>query len=92
MMRTFTFTADEEAEVFCSEIVEEMVHLFQIAADEARGRIERHFKGQSIGGPKEMLYHEEPPYWAKIIYYERDTMWWSEEWLAEHVLRPRPFP
>jgi hypothetical protein len=92
MANEFTFMTDVESAAFCRQIVQHMIRLFHISEEEALGRVNRHFKGQSIVGSDRMIYHQDEEYWAKAVYYTNDAMWWSEHWLAEHELKPKPYP
>ncbi|MEW8987645.1 MAG: hypothetical protein AB2401_11715 [Bacillus sp. (in: firmicutes)] len=58
-----------------TEIAKKMMELFGISEKEAIGRINRHWRGETIKGPKDLIYHEDPEYWAKTIYYGKDSMW-----------------
>lgn len=84
----FTFKTDEEAQRFCERIVASMVSLFSIPENEAIGRVNRHWQGQEIFGPTDIVYLEDEVYWAKAIYYENDTYWW----LPDSPLKPKPYP
>ncbi|MEO8068888.1 MAG: hypothetical protein ABI599_14420 [Flavobacteriales bacterium] len=88
MTKEYQFTTDEESRAFCDEVVEIMKQTFGIADEEAVGRMNRLWKGGSFLGPEDMLYHEEPDYWAHNIYYGADSRWW----LGPTGLKPLPFP
>lgn len=83
----FDFTTDAKSRAFCKTIATEMVGLFGIPLDEAVGRINRHWKGQSFVGEDEMIYHETEDFWAKEIYFERWPQWWTVS-----NPKPRPYP
>lgn len=85
---SFSFETDRDGREYCEEIVGVMVALFEIPEDEALGRLNRFWKGKPIVGEHDMVYHREPEYWAKTIYYGKDSFWWMEG--AE--LRPLPYP
>jgi hypothetical protein len=84
------FTCTQEIEEFVREIAANMVHLFDISLDEAMGRINRQWRGQTmLREVDEMsLFHEEADWWAKTIYYGPGVLWW----LGEEGLSPRPYP
>ena len=86
--RKWSFTCDEEFNSFCDEIIAEMVKLHEISEEEAAGRIDRHWKGQQIVGPDNMVYHEEPDFWANTVYYGPEAFWWMED----VELNPLPYP
>lgn len=83
----FKFPTDAESQNFCECIAREMASLFCISEDEAIGRMNKHWAGQSIVG-QDIVYHEDKTYWAKRIYYEGDAKWW----IPGAVLKPKPFP
>lgn len=86
-----TVNGDERAKLFCLEIAQEMIRLFEISMSEAIGRINREFKDERIFGPNQ-IYRRDPEEWAKTIYYEPGTYWWIEKWMAEHTPKPKPYP
>jgi len=87
-MSRFTFNTDPDSEVFCVEIAAKMMELFGIPEPESIGRINRHWDGQSITGPCDMIDHEDAEYWAKTIYFGKKSFWWK----GEQGLRPLPYP
>jgi len=76
-MSKFQFTTNEEVEEYCDEIVEIMVHNFDISAREAINRINENWKGQTIEDAGSIGY-EWPMYWAFHIYYEPHNQWWIQ--------------
>ena len=78
-MSRYNFTTDALAEEFMDEIAVRMVELFGITEDEAIERINEHWRGQSIAGEDDMIYHEDEDFWAKTIYYGPNKMWWLED-------------
>ncbi len=87
-MSRFTFQTDEESEAYCEEIFLEMARLFGISKSEAIGRINRDWDSLVLVGQDDVIYHEDPEYWAKTIYYGKDSFWW----LNKGSLKPRPYP
>lgn len=87
-MSQFSFVTDEESEAYCSQIAKEMIRLFGITHEEAVGRTNYSFAGQSLIGPLDWVYHEVPKDQARFIYYKPGTYWWLEG--AD--LSPRPCP
>jgi hypothetical protein len=87
----WTFEASEEAVAYLDQIRAEMLLLFDITDEEAVGRINRHFAGQSITSDVKVgvLLHEEQDAWARHIYFGRDSFWWIHD-PAE--LDPLPWP
>lgn len=85
MTHEYEFEVDSDGGRFCEEIVEVMVNHFGITRDEAVERINRHWRGQKILG-EDVIYHEDAEYWAKTIFYGKDSLWWLEE----DDLAPRP--
>jgi len=79
-----------EALGYLEEIAREMILLFPITLDEARGRINRRFKDLQFLTELavNVLLHEEQDTWAKHIYYGRESFWW----LGEDGLEPQPWP
>ena len=80
----FPCAGDAEALAFCWQVAAEMVDLFGISLQEAVARVNRHW---SQAGPDErvpsvwivgldLVYHEEPDYWARCIYCGPNCDWW----------------
>jgi hypothetical protein len=88
MSQQFEFETDKQSEEFCSLIIRRMVSLFGITPDEARGRINRDWRGLKIIGPNDVIYHEDDEYWAKTIYFGKGSNWW----LNPSNLKPRAYP
>lgn len=87
-MSQFSFVTDDDSEAYCTLIVQQMTQLFDIAYEEAVGRINCSFAGQSLVGPLDWVYHEVPKDHARFIYYKPGTYWWLEG----VDLTPRPYP
>jgi len=77
MSNPFTFNLDTKGLAFCHEIADDLVTFFKIPRDEAIGRINRHWHGQSINRPDNVVYHEDSDFWAKTIYYGGNADWWN---------------
>lgn len=89
-MTDLNVKATDEALDYLEEIAREMILLFPITLDEARGRINREFEDHSFLSEIDVsvLLHEEQDTWAKHVYYGRESCWW----LGEGELQPRPYP
>ncbi|WP_313919556.1 hypothetical protein [Tahibacter sp.] len=79
---------DAEGREFCESIAREMVRLFGISLDEAVGRINRAWRDDRAVVADSVVYHETDSYWAKKIYYGKESSWW----LDQPGLKPLPFP
>ena len=79
------------AKVYCDAIATEMMSSFGVSADEAVGRIDRHWRNAEFVEQEDVdtLMLELPHYWARRIYYPSDVDWWVT---GEDGLEPRPFP
>jgi hypothetical protein len=88
MKDKFEFSTDSQSATFCEGIAVKMVELFGITTDEAIGRLNQEWRGLSLLGPNDMIYHEDEEYWAKTIYYGKDSKWWKNP----PGLTPKPFP
>ncbi|BCU78294.1 hypothetical protein [Luteolibacter sp. LG18] len=84
----YTFETDEMSKAFCDRIAEQMVALFGIDAEEAVGRMNRLWKGQSFVGPDDLIYHEDEVFWANLVYFGGDSNWWENP----PDLKPLPYP
>jgi hypothetical protein len=84
----FSFVTDHDGEAFCVSIAAEMERLFEISRPEAIGRINRHWAGQTISGPDDLVYREDESFWAKAIYYTSDSNWW----IPGSTLCVKPYP
>jgi hypothetical protein len=82
--------AAPEALSYLEEIAQEMVSIFQISLEEARGRINRELRDRTFFSPLEInvLLHEEQDVWANHIYYGRESCWW----LGAEGLAPQEYP
>lgn len=88
-MLQFEMKLDLQSEVYLRSIVEEMVRLFSITEEEAYGRINMFWSGQTLQGDQIMLYHEDEEYWAKTIYFGKDSYWWLRD---DEKIEPIPYP
>ena len=86
-MRNYQFVTDKESRVYVDAILDEMVRLFSIPEEEALGRINRAWKALELIGDEDLIYHEDEEYWAKTIYYGKDSEWWNNP----PSLRPLPY-
>lgn len=87
-MSQFSFITDAESEAYCLKIANSMVQQFDMTQEEALGRINQAWVGQSFLGPLDLVYHEMPGDWAQFIYYKPGVHWWLEG--AD--LSPRKYP
>ena len=87
-MSQFSFVTDTKSEVYCLKIVAELIRQFGITQEEAIGRVNRSFAGQSLLGPDDWVYHETTKNQAQFIYYKPGVHWWLEG--AD--LTPSPYP
>ncbi|WP_342570644.1 hypothetical protein MKY85_20545 [Paenibacillus sp. FSL R5-0749] len=73
------------SEIYCLEIVQELIGLFDISEKEAFLRINSFWEGNDFTSEDDLIFHELPEYWAKTIYYEKSN-WWN---FPENELIPR---
>lgn len=78
-MSKFKFLTDRNSESYCLKIAGFMVDIFKIAEEEAIKRINDRWKNKEFIGDNNIIYHEEPEFWAKDIYYGHDSYWWLKE-------------
>jgi hypothetical protein len=83
-----TVRCSDKARDFIEEIVTNMLVLFPITRDEAVGRVNETWQHIEYIGDDDVIFHETAVYWAKTIYYGRDSHWW----LGEEGLQPIPYP
>lgn len=83
-----TMRTSEKAHRFIEEIVTEMLLLFPITREEAVGRVNAAWGHLDYVGDTDVMFHETATYWAKTIYYGKDSCWW----LGEEGLQPLPYP
>jgi hypothetical protein len=88
MVSQFAFVTDTDSEAYCLKIVASLIRQFGITREEAIGRVNRAFLGQSLLGPMDWVYHEIPDDQARFIYYKSGVHWWLEG--AD--LSPSPYP
>jgi hypothetical protein len=79
-------TSHKAAE-FIDEIITKMLLLFPITRAEAVGRVNDNWGHLSYIGDSDIIFHETAEYWAKTIYYGKDSHWW----LGEEGLKPQPY-
>jgi hypothetical protein len=81
----FPCAGDAKALGFCREIAEEMVLAFGITRHEAVARINRQWSepGDDGRAPRvwivgmDIAYHETHEWWARTIYYGKESYWWT---------------
>jgi hypothetical protein len=75
--------------------VAELARLFGVPADEAVGRINRQWRGQAFVG-EDIVYHETPEHWARVMYLGKDSLWWitgeKREQMGPGPVVPKPYP
>lgn len=82
-------SAGPRVRAFAMEIAHKMVELFSITNAEAVGRINRHWRHvPEFHEEMDQIFRESPTYWAKTIYYGKDSYWWK----GEDALVPLPYP
>lgn len=84
------FDVNDDALAYVIEVMQAMQLVFGISEDEALGRVNRHWSGESFNTPERVdaLTHELPEDMAKFIYYEPGTLWWIDD----EPRRVRPYP
>ncbi|WP_339306962.1 hypothetical protein [Paenibacillus sp. FSL R5-0519] len=73
------------SEIYCLEIVQELIGLFDISEKEAFLRINSFWEGNDFTSEDDLIFHESPEYWAKTTYYEQSN-WWNAK---QDELTPR---
>lgn len=83
------FECTPEIEEFVREIAASMALYFNLSLAEATGRINQAWRGQRMltEADEFSLFHNEPDYWAKTLYYGPGVPWW----LGEEGLAPVPY-
>ncbi len=84
----YTFITDSKNEAHFDKIALKMVDLFKIDHEEAVGRINRHWSGETVTGSDNMLDHEVLDYWANTVFYGWGSFWW----MNPPDLKPLPYP
>lgn len=96
MQPLWQFVTDAKSDAFCREIAAELVRLFGVSEAEAVGRINRGWRGLSIVGELNIVYHETPDHWAHLMYFGPDSYWWitggKREQLGLGPVVPLPYP
>jgi hypothetical protein len=83
----FEFQATGASLRLCEDVVDRMMELFGISAEEALGRVNRKWGGRDLDNDS-LICHEDQDYWANNIYYGHDSFWW----LKPAGLEPLPYP
>lgn len=68
LMSRFAFTTDDASEDFCEEIAKAICDIHGVSEEEAIALINKQWRGASLIGEDELLYHEFPAVWAKFIF------------------------
>jgi len=66
-MIPFTFITDEASEKYCLDIVQEIVKLYDIPAQEAFALVNQQWHGTTIIGEMDWIYHELPETWLYVF-------------------------
>lgn len=77
----------DKARDFVEAIIERMLVLFPITRTEAIGRINQEWRHVKRMDDSDIAFHETVDYWAKTIYYGKDSRWWQ----SEEGLSPQPY-
>ncbi|MBL0389095.1 hypothetical protein JJB07_21100 [Tumebacillus sp. ITR2] len=85
----FSFETSDEAYEFCKEIVEYMIRKFGITKEESVGRINEEFMNNDFIDEDDLRFHESDKYWAHLIYYGHNSLWWRRE--GDPTLKPVPY-
>jgi hypothetical protein len=85
---SYTFATDAQSRAFFDEIAARMMNLFTIGREEAVGRMNRLWEGQTFIGPDDLIYHEDEEFWANTVFYGGDSKWWTNP----PDLKPLPYP
>ena len=88
----FPFKTDQESEAFCWSIAREMTRLFGISEHEAIRRICRFWGHITEIVGEDIIYHEDEDYWARTIYYGKDSSWWIADRAAKDLPPLKPLP
>ena len=64
------------AREFIGRIVDQMVDRFGISRDEAVARVNDAWGHLDHIGDDDLIFHETAEYWARTIYYGKDSHWW----------------
>jgi hypothetical protein len=70
--RAYSFTLDDEADRFVEEIVRRLHGRYGLTTDDAVARVQEFWPGMMIGGPSEVVFHDEPDVWTTRIYFGRE--------------------
>jgi hypothetical protein len=77
----------DKARDYIEEIIHEMLVRFPITRAEAVGRVNDAWRHLDYIGDSDLIFHEMPSYWARTIYYGKESLWW----LGEEGLSPAPY-
>ncbi|TJY42403.1 hypothetical protein E5161_10445 [Cohnella pontilimi] len=89
-MNRFSMKLDSDGEEFFARVVDKLIELFEITKEEAVGRINRYWGKTDFTGEEYLtISHGGEEYWAKTLYYGKDSEWWIRE--GENI-DPTPYP
>lgn len=66
-MNLYAFTTDDKSREYCDLIMDHMVANLGVTAEEALAKMNALWKGQSMTGEDDLLYHQDVDYWAEFI-------------------------
>lgn len=68
-MSQFAFTTDAKSEDYCTLILGHMIEKLKIPRDEALAKMNATWKGLSIIGEDDLIYHQDVDYWAEFFVF-----------------------
>lgn len=70
--RAYSFTVDEEADAFVENILRRLQNRYGLGASEALGRLQELWGNAKIGGPREIIFCDDPDTWAARFFFARE--------------------
>jgi len=87
----FLFNTDRDSEVVCESVVWSLTEHFDVTAEEALGRVNRHWLGQTLAGDESLRFRS-VEFWANMVYYGEASEWWNLDEAERQRLKPQPYP
>ncbi|WP_422661274.1 ribonuclease toxin immunity protein CdiI [Paenibacillus sp. EC2-1] len=87
MKIVFNFNTNEYSYTYCLSIVEDMQRYLGISKQEAVDRINSFWKDVDLTGDEDLIFHENPTYWAYQIFSD-DSAWWN---MKKEDITPRKY-
>lgn len=81
------FKTDNEAYEYCMLIIKDMITSFNITEEEAVDRMNSDWGHIEKIDKDDIMFHEEPDYWSRKIYYNSDCYWW----LPNEILKAKKY-